>query len=430
MGDRQQQTPPLQGRGKGWGLSKAELAVQHGRAKEMRANPTEPEKRLWRSLSNSQLSGFKFRRQAVVSRYIADFLCPQKRLVVEIDGDTHDADHDSKRDQQLRRLGYETLRFSNDDVMKNVEGVLEQILDHLQKLDQPDGYAPHPNPSPEGEGLSLALQQAAQALEAVSDTPRLDAELLMAHALGMNRQDLLLHLPKLDVPDGFSALLERRKAHEPVAHIVGEREFWSLPFQVSSDVLIPRPDSEILIETAVQWGAGHRPNMILDLGTGSGALLLAALSEFPEARGVGMDASAPALAMAHNNADRLELSDRARFLLQDWTAANWTQSLGGPFDLILANPPYVSTKAKLSREVTDYEPHAALFAGAEGMDDYHIIIPALDALLAENGAALLEIGFDQAEPVTKLAEKHRYAVECKQDLGGNDRLLILRRAPA
>lgn len=139
--------------GKGWGLSKAELAVQHGRAKEMRANPTEPEKRLWRSLSNSQLSGFKFRRQAVVSRYIADFLCPQKRLVVEIDGDTHDADHDSKRDQQLRRLGYETLRFSNDDVMKNVEGVLERILDHLQKLDQPDGYAPHPNPSPEGEGL-------------------------------------------------------------------------------------------------------------------------------------------------------------------------------------------------------------------------------------------------------------------------------------
>lgn len=261
----------------------------------------------------------------------------------------------------------------------------------------------------------------------MSDTPRLDAELLMAHALGVSRQDLLLNLPKLDVPEGFTGLLERRKAHEPVAHIVGEREFWSLPFQVSADVLIPRPDSEILIETAVQIGADHVPGHILDLGTGSGALLLAALSEFPEAQGVGMDASASALAIAHNNANSLGLSDRTTFLLQDWTSADWTQSFGGPFDLILANPPYVSTQAKLSPEVADYEPHEALFAGVQGMDDYHIIIPALDALLADKGVVLLEIGFDQAVAVTKLAEKHHYAVECKQDLGGNDRLVVLRR---
>ncbi|QTD57808.1 peptide chain release factor N(5)-glutamine methyltransferase [Parasphingorhabdus cellanae] len=277
--------------------------------------------------------------------------------------------------------------------------------------------------------MAAALRQAAQALETVSETPRLDAELLMAHLLGISRQDLLLDLPKLDVPDGFSALLERRKAHEPVAHIVGEREFWSLPFQVSADVLIPRPDSEILIETAVEIGTDHPPTHILDLGTGSGALLLAALSEFPEARGVGMDASPAALAMAHNNADSLGLSDRARFLLQDWTMADWTQSLGGLFDLILANPPYVSTKAELSREVSEFEPHKALFAGAQGMDDYHVIIPALDALLAGDGIALIEIGFDQAGQVTILAEKQGYAVECKQDLGGNDRLLVLRRDP-
>jgi release factor glutamine methyltransferase len=274
--------------------------------------------------------------------------------------------------------------------------------------------------------MAATLRQAAQELETVSETSRLDAELLMAHILGISRQDLLLNLPKLDVPEGFRALLERRKAHEPVAHIIGEREFWSLPFQVSADVLIPRPDSEILIETAVQIGASHTPEAILDLGTGSGALLLASLFEFPEARGVGIDASASALAMAHNNADRLGLSDRTTFLLQDWTKADWTQSLGGPFDLILANPPYVSTKAVLSREVADFEPHAALFAGIEGMDDYQIIIPALDSLLSGNGTALLEIGFDQAEKVTKLAEKHRYTVECKQDLAGNDRLLILR----
>lgn len=275
--------------------------------------------------------------------------------------------------------------------------------------------------------MAATLRQAAQDLETVSETPRLDAELLMAHALEISRQNLLLNLPKLDVPEGFAAFLERRKAHEPVAHIVGEREFWSLPFQVSADVLIPRPDSEILIETAVQMGTAPAPEAILDLGTGSGALLLAALSEFPEARGVGIDASASALAMAHNNADRLELSDRATFLLQDWTKADWTQSLGGSFDLILANPPYVSTQAQLSREVADFEPHEALFAGTEGMDDYHIIIPALDRLLSGNGTALLEIGFDQAEPVSKLAEKYDYTVECKQDLGGNDRLLILRR---
>lgn len=275
--------------------------------------------------------------------------------------------------------------------------------------------------------MAAILREAAQALEAVSETPRLDAELLMAHGLEIGRQDLLLNMPKLDVPDGFAALLDRRKAHEPVAHIIGEREFWSLSFQVSPDVLIPRPDSEILIETAVQIGGVRAPNLILDLGTGSGALLLAALSEFPKAVGLGIDASADALAMAHNNADQLRISDRARFLLQDWTDAEWTQCLGGPFDLILANPPYVSTQAELSREVADYEPREALFAGVEGMDDYYIIIPALGALLADKGVVLLEIGFDQAERVTKLAEKYDYVVECKGDLGGNDRLLVLRR---
>ncbi len=275
--------------------------------------------------------------------------------------------------------------------------------------------------------MAKALREAAQALEPMSETPRLDAELLMAHALETNRQDLLLNLPELAVPGIFQALLERRKAHEPVAHIIGEREFWSLPFQVSSDVLIPRPDSEILIETAVQLGVTQAPKAILDLGTGSGALLLAALSEFPDARGVGMDASAAALTVAHNNADNLELADRATFLLLDWTTPAWQQNLGGTFDLILANPPYVSTKTQLSREVAEFEPHQALFAGETGMDDYEIIIPALDGLLSGNGTALLEIGFDQAVPVTKLAEKYGYHVECKQDLGRNDRLAILRR---
>lgn len=272
-----------------------------------------------------------------------------------------------------------------------------------------------------------ALRDAAQSLSAISDSPRLDAELLMAHALQIERPELLLKLPELAVPTEFSALIERRRQSEPIAHIIGKREFWGLDFQVTSDVLIPRPDSELLIEAAVGAFASEHPGSILDLGTGSGALVLAALHEFPQAKGLGIDASAAALQIAHNNADALGLTDRVRFLLQDWTLADWMTSLGSGFDLILANPPYVSTKVQLSRDVAGFEPHAALFAGEAGLDDYRIIIPALDSLLSVTGIALLEIGFDQADPVSKMATKYGYRVELKQDLGGNDRLLILRR---
>ena len=191
--------------------------------------------------------------------------------------------------------------------------------------------------------------------------------------------------------------------------------------------LIPRPDSELLIEQAVTHFANSLPAKILDLGTGSGALLLAALSEFADAKGVGIDASEEALAIAQQNAEHLELTDRAHFEFLDWTISDWTSSLPGPFDLILANPPYISTAAKLAPDVADYEPHRALFAGEDGLDDYKIIIPALGHLLTIQGVALLEIGFDQREAVSDIAEKHGYVVECKQDLGGNDRLLILKR---
>ena len=140
-----------------------------------------------------------------------------------------------------------------------------------------------------------------------------------------------------------------------------------------------------------------------------------------------MDSSAAALQIAHNNADSLGLADRASFLLLDWTAADWTSALGSGFDLVLANPPYVSTLAPLSADVAGFEPHQALFAGADGLDDYRIIIPALEKLFSPSGIALLEIGFDQANPVSKIATDSGYHVELKQDLGGNDRLLALRR---
>jgi very-short-patch-repair endonuclease len=141
-------SPPLQGRGRGWGLSAERLAELHRRAAEMRRNPTEPEKRLWRYLSKSQIEGFKFRRQDVIGYYIADFACPSANLIVEVDGDTHDDSKDRIRDDKLAEFGFGVLRVTNADVLRNMEGVLVLITEALRKADRP-----HPNPSPEGEGL-------------------------------------------------------------------------------------------------------------------------------------------------------------------------------------------------------------------------------------------------------------------------------------
>lgn len=152
------EAPPLQGRGLGWGLSVAQLDELHRRAAEMRRNPTEPEKRLWRHLSNAQLNGHKFRRQAVSGWFIADFLCSQTALIVEVDGDTHDESKDRRRDDVLAREGFRVLRVANHDVMTNVYGVLTLITGTLS--DMPDRWnKPHPNPSPEGEGLAVETQK-------------------------------------------------------------------------------------------------------------------------------------------------------------------------------------------------------------------------------------------------------------------------------
>lgn len=146
------QTPPLQGRGKGWGVAAGKQDELLSRARQMRRDPTEPEKRLWRALSALQLGGFKFRRQAVIGRAIVDFLCPAKGLVVEVDGDTHlDAAVDAQRDAALRALGFEVARVTNTDVMSNLEGVCQMLLARLEAL--PVRRRPHPNPSPKGEGL-------------------------------------------------------------------------------------------------------------------------------------------------------------------------------------------------------------------------------------------------------------------------------------
>jgi release factor glutamine methyltransferase len=269
--------------------------------------------------------------------------------------------------------------------------------------------------------VAAAIVAAAQALATTSDTARLDAEVLMAHALGVTRSDLILRHMREPAAPGFAALVERRLAHEPVAYITGHQEFWGLDFAVGPAVLIPRGDSEVLIEAALAHPA---PRRVIDLGTGSGALLLAALHEWPQAQGIGIDRSAEALATARGNAVRLGLDARATMLAADWHQPGWAADLGR-FDLVLANPPYVETDAVLDASVRNHEPHGALFAGAEGLDDYRVILPQLAGLLAPGGIALVEIGWTQAEPVTALARAAGLTALVHPDLAGRPRAVAL-----
>lgn len=273
--------------------------------------------------------------------------------------------------------------------------------------------------------VGAAIRRGAELLAATSDTARLDAELLMAHSLGVTRSDLLLRHMRDPEPTGFAPLVERRARHEPVAHIIGRQEFYGLELKVTPDTLIPRGDSETLVEAAREWFADREPPArILDLGTGTGALLLAALSLWPGAEGVGIDASEAALAVAQENAGALGMGDRAAMRLADWRQSGWTEELGR-FDLVLSNPPYVEQAAELAPSVRDHEPARALFAGAEGLDDYRVLIPALRALMTEAAPAILEIGATQADPVGGLARTAGFTAALHRDLVGRPRALLL-----
>jgi release factor glutamine methyltransferase len=265
-----------------------------------------------------------------------------------------------------------------------------------------------------------ALGAAAARLADITDTPRLDAELLMAHALGVSREALLLSRLDQPRPDAFAALLARRMAREPLAYITGTRDFWTISLQVAPGVLIPRPDSETLIEAALAHFSGEGPQRILDLGTGSGALLLAALSEWPDAYGLGIDASPVAIEIASSNASRLGLA-------ADFREGDWCAGVTGPFDLILCNPPYVESGAQLSPEVMN-EPHDALFAGPDGLGDYRLLAAQIPPLIACSGCAVIEIGHDQAGPVTALFAANGLNVALSHDLAGKDRCLTVTYA--
>lgn len=280
--------------------------------------------------------------------------------------------------------------------------------------------------------LAGALAAAARRLaDAGIDNPTGDARLLARQALGLSPEALVRDRDRVIAPAegaALDALLARRAAHEPVSRILGVREFWSLAFAISPACLDPRPDSETVVETALAHfdaeGGRDRPWRLLDLGTGSGCLLLALLAELPNATGLGVDASADALAVAAANAARLELAGRARFV-----AGDWTNSVTGMFDAIVANPPYIESGgiAGLAPEVRDWDPRAALDGGPDGLDAYRAILPGLAARLAPGAVAAFEIGHGQAGHVAALARRAGLVpARVRRDLAGRDRCLLLQ----
>jgi release factor glutamine methyltransferase len=279
--------------------------------------------------------------------------------------------------------------------------------------------------------IGFFLCQAGQRLRgAAIEAPRLEARRLLAHVLNKS-EEALLRDPRAPVPadqaQQFAALLARRVAHEPFAYLTGRVGFWTLDLEVSPATLIPRADSESLVEAALEACPDKGAALhVLDLGTGTGALLLAVLSELPAASGVGVDLKPEAAALAARNAARLGLADRARFLAGDWAVA-----LAGRFDLILCNPPYIESAAiaGLMPEVARHEPASALDGGADGLSAYRRIIADLPRLLAPKGVAILELGQGQQAAVEALGREANLTPEaCRADLGGVPRALVLRAA--
>ena len=261
------------------------------------------------------------------------------------------------------------------------------------------------------------------------DSSATDARALLGAALRLSRAQLLAQSDRiLEAREiaAASALATRRIKREPVSRILGRKEFWSLALDVSPDVLVPRPDTETVVEAAlefiVQGGLRLEPLRILDIGTGSGALLLALLEELPHARGVGTDISVAALAVARGNAERLGLADRCTFV-----ACNIGDALQGRFDLIVSNPPYIARGAiaALDPEVRDYDPRLALDGGTDGLDAYRSIAAAAPVMLAQGGRLVLELGIGQGDAVGTLCEAAGLAVRSiRDDLGGIPRALV------
>jgi release factor glutamine methyltransferase len=263
------------------------------------------------------------------------------------------------------------------------------------------------------------------------DTPDLDSRILVGHALDLDHAALAAAATRglgADEESAIAALADRRLTGEPVARIVGYKEFWSLPLRVDAATLVPRPETETVVEAALAaidaGGPRSRELRIADLGTGSGALILALLSELPNAFGIGTDTSFKALVTARDNARRLALT-RARFITCDMAAA-----LRGPFDAIVSNPPYIASGdiATLALDVRDFDPHLALDGGTDGLDLHRAIAAAAPTLLAPGGVLVVELGIGQAEPVADLFAAAGLAPSLPHpDLNGTPRALVARK---
>lgn len=267
------------------------------------------------------------------------------------------------------------------------------------------------------------------------DSAELDARLLAGGAFGLDLTGLMAATTRVITQDEAMCLesfTQRRLAGEPVARILGVKEFWGLTLQLSPATLVPRPDTETVVELALEMEQGeqqsHPPRRILDLGTGSGAILLALLSEWREATGVGTDISPEALQTASRNAARLGLAPRVAFV-----ACNYAAALSGMFDLIVSNPPYICSAeiAGLGREVREFDPHGALDGGADGLDAYRALIPQAAGLLAPGGKLIVEAGFGQSGPISGLMVASGLTSDRppKADLAGIPRAVAGRKLP-
>lgn len=276
--------------------------------------------------------------------------------------------------------------------------------------------------------VKAALAEAAARLAAagIAD-PRREARLLVAVGLGWSAADVFGQ-PDAGIDRAaqlrLEGLLARRARREPISRILGHREFWSLRFALSPETLDPRPDSETLIEAALaELTDRTQPYRVLDLGTGTGCLLLALLSELPNAEGLGVDCLSGAAETARRNAAALGFGGRARFAVGDWSA-----SIQGEWDVILANPPYIESAevARLMPEVADYEPRAALDGGADGLDAYRTLAPEVVRLGSPGAIAVVEVGAGQAVGVTAIMAEAGLALRgVRYDLSGVDRCLVL-----
>lgn len=273
------------------------------------------------------------------------------------------------------------------------------------------------------ERIIDTLQRASMMLSAAGiENARQDALVLLAHVMEVDQSSVLARLQEPLPPSalyGMDRVVAVRSLRQPVSHIIGKRGFWNHEFMVNSDVLDPRPDTETLVGAALEQPF----DTVLDLGTGSGAIIISLLAERPQTMGVATDISAAALDIARRNAGRIGVADRVQFKESDWFGA-----LSGRFNLIVSNPPYISESEmhSLAPEVRDWEPHLALTPGGDGLGAYRIIAAQLRAFMAPKGRALFEIGYEQAEDVCAIFNAAGFEnTEVIKDLSGHDRVVAV-----